>query len=323
MNIAVIGAGIAGLRLAQRLKSDGMNVQVFDKARGPSGRLSTRRSSGGSFDHGAQYFTVRSPAFAAQVDAWLEQGVVATWDARVVTMAEGRTESESDSPMRFVGAPRMSAIARHLEADLETSFGTRILSVERDGAKFLLEVERGEPLSGFDTVISAAPAPQAVSLLAASEALSEQAGQVDMLPCHALMVRFESAVECDFDAAFVRSQDVSWAAHNASKPGREFDPSWVFHSTPQWSEAHLEASSSETCEALLRAFEQALGRRLPDVSFFSAHRWLYARPTCALADGPLWDETIGLGACGDWTLGDRVEDAFMSAESLANAIRSR
>ena len=59
--IAVIGAGLAGLSCAQALLQAGHTVHVFDKSRGPSGRMSTRRAEDDNgpwqCDHGAQYFT--------------------------------------------------------------------------------------------------------------------------------------------------------------------------------------------------------------------------------------------------------------------------
>ena len=41
--VAIIGAGLAGLSCAQALVQSGHQVHVFDKSRGPSGRMSTRR----------------------------------------------------------------------------------------------------------------------------------------------------------------------------------------------------------------------------------------------------------------------------------------
>jgi renalase len=67
--IAVVGAGLAGLSCAQALLQAGHTVHVFDKARGPSGRMSTRRADDEhgpwQCDHGAQYFTARDHAFKA------------------------------------------------------------------------------------------------------------------------------------------------------------------------------------------------------------------------------------------------------------------
>ncbi|MFM8940069.1 MAG: FAD-dependent oxidoreductase, partial [Phenylobacterium sp.] len=59
--IAIIGAGLSGLACARSLHREGRKVQLFDKARGPGGRMSTRRVETPlgtiGFDHGAQYFT--------------------------------------------------------------------------------------------------------------------------------------------------------------------------------------------------------------------------------------------------------------------------
>ena len=52
----IIGAGVAGATCAARLQAAGWRVAVVDKARGPSGRLSARRSDFGTFDHGAPLF---------------------------------------------------------------------------------------------------------------------------------------------------------------------------------------------------------------------------------------------------------------------------
>ncbi len=41
--IAVIGAGVAGLTCAQKLQQTGRRVVVFDKSQGLGGRLATRR----------------------------------------------------------------------------------------------------------------------------------------------------------------------------------------------------------------------------------------------------------------------------------------
>jgi len=58
-NIAIIGAGISGLSLANMLK-DIANVKVFEKSRGFGGRVATRYSEDFEFDHGAQFFTIKA-----------------------------------------------------------------------------------------------------------------------------------------------------------------------------------------------------------------------------------------------------------------------
>ena len=50
--IAVIGAGISGLSCATSLQQAGFEITVFDKSRGPSGRMSTRLGDGWQCDAG-------------------------------------------------------------------------------------------------------------------------------------------------------------------------------------------------------------------------------------------------------------------------------
>jgi predicted NAD/FAD-dependent oxidoreductase len=58
VRIGIVGAGIAGLACAQGLVRHGHDVVLFDKGRGPGGRMSTRRMETprglAHIDHGAQ-----------------------------------------------------------------------------------------------------------------------------------------------------------------------------------------------------------------------------------------------------------------------------
>ena len=51
--ILIIGAGISGLLCGKRLTEAGQSVLILDKGRNKGGRLSTRRTDGAVFHHGA------------------------------------------------------------------------------------------------------------------------------------------------------------------------------------------------------------------------------------------------------------------------------
>ncbi|MEM7437271.1 MAG: FAD-dependent oxidoreductase, partial [Myxococcota bacterium] len=170
--IAIIGAGMSGLVCAEALQSEGCRVVVFDKARGPGGRMSTRRvpelGEGVGFDHGAQYFTVRSPNFAEAVERWVREGVAATWDGDVVAIGqEGVTRSQRHT-VRYVGVPGMNGICRSIARSLDVRFGVRVARVVRDGPGWGLEDDRGQPLGRYDVVLCTAPAEQTAVLLGAA-----------------------------------------------------------------------------------------------------------------------------------------------------------
>ena len=58
---------------------------------------------------------------------------------------------------------------------------------------------------------------------------------------------------------------------------------------------------------------------LPATIVVSAHRWRYAMVPPGDA-GALWDDGAMIGACGDWLLGPRVEQAYLSGLMLAEKV---
>lgn len=319
-HVAVIGAGVAGLTAACRLAHAGLDVVVFDKARGVGGRTSTRRSDVFAFDHGAQYFTCRSDAFTQQVGDWCRRGVAAPWDATIATLGAADSAASAKLADRFVGVPGMSALARDLAEGLRVECGHRIESVEGGPGCWSLITEDGARQEGFDSVVVATPAPQAVPLLASHPGFAESAARVEMQPCHAVMLTFAEGIGVDFDGAFVENSPLGWVARNASKPGRPPGECWVLHTTPEWSGTHLATPIETVMHALLLAFGRALGQALPDPTFQAAHRWSLARTDEPLGEPFLWAADSALGVCGDWLHGSRVEDAYLSGAQLAEAM---
>src|SRR3954462_2611646 len=62
-HIAIVGAGLAGIACARTLVQAGHRVTVFEKALKVGGRGARRDTPFGTFNHGAQYFTVRVTRF--------------------------------------------------------------------------------------------------------------------------------------------------------------------------------------------------------------------------------------------------------------------
>jgi len=318
--IAVVGAGIAGLAAARRLAEGHAAPMVFDKARRPGGRVSTRRAHDLAFDHGAQYFTCRDPAFEFLVSDWCRRGVAARWNAPIVTLTNGLHGEARGEPARYVGVPGMSALARDLAADLDVVCEQRIERIERSSGKWRVISDAGHVFDGFDAVVIATPAPQAMPLLAVLPQLAARVAAVEMQACHAALLAFAEPLGVDFGGAFVAESPLSWVARNGTKPGRATRECWVLQTTPDWSTAHLDASSDAITAELLDAFGTALGIAFPPTTFRALHLWRFARCDRPLGHPFLWDPDAGLGVCGDWTFGGRVESAFSSGEQLAIAM---
>ncbi|KRB38312.1 NAD(P)/FAD-dependent oxidoreductase [Acidovorax sp. Root70] len=324
--IAVIGAGLAGLSCAQALLLAGHTVHVFDKSRGPSGRMSTRRAEDAAgpwqCDHGAQYFTVRDPQFRAEVARWQQAGVAAQWDARLASF-DGKTWTAPHTPLeRFVGTPRMTSPATWLAQVGErahTQWQTTVRQLERhpDGWA-ITSAEQGLHPQRYSAVLLALPAPQGGPLLTdVAPAGAAVAGRARMRGSWAVMLRYGAPVALPWDGAFINAGPLRWVARDSSKPGRAGPETWLLHASAEWSDTHIEDSADSVIAALLAAFA-ALGGPAPLAA--TAHRWRYADTEPALTLGCWWDADARLGLCGDWLNGGKVEGAWLSGRALARQV---
>ncbi|TIX51557.1 NAD(P)/FAD-dependent oxidoreductase [Alteraurantiacibacter aquimixticola] len=310
-HVAIIGAGMAGMSCARRLGESGWRVSLFDKGRGPGGRMSTRWMEHNGqqlrFDHGAQYFTADDALMARQVDEWHAAGVVERWPP--------------DRPGAWVGAPCMNAPLKHMAQSLDISFATRIEMIERGEGGYRLRAKDAQLPDTFDDVVIAVPAEQAAMLaFPIDRELVRLAVSIRSAPCWTLMCAFGERLDAAHDS--YRSESaIAWAARNNAKPGRGEAECWVIQAGAEWSRQHLESRPDAIAAALLAEFAELTGIVQPKPVAEAAHRWRYAFPA-ASDRGYLWDSGTRMGACGDWLRGPTVGDAWMSGRLLADAIFS-
>ncbi|WP_425613371.1 NAD(P)/FAD-dependent oxidoreductase [Anatilimnocola sp. NA78] len=323
--VGIIGAGVAGLTCGRALQQAGIQVTLLEKSRGVGGRVATRRlESGVTFDHGAQYFTARDPAFQEQVDRWLAAGTVRSWMGKIVSLDRGETTDLHEERTRYVGVPGMNAIAKALAADLKVLTNTTAVSLQRLDHWWQVIDSANQFHGPFDCLISTAPAEQSTKLIADhSQALRDQIANVPMAPCWAVMMQIPEPVPTSFDAAFVQHSPLSWIARNSSKPERATADCWVLHASAAWSIAHLEESADEIAQVLANEFWLAVGQPRRSLSHLLGHRWRYALPAEPLEHRFLLDHSTHLAVCGDWCGGPRVEGAFLSGLALAEEILAK
>lgn len=331
--VAVVGGGIAGLAAAGVLAEAGFRVVVFDKGRGPGGRMSTRREGELRFDHGAQYFTAKDPVFASRVEAWRKAGVVRAWRPVLAEINAEGVRLKGGGPARFVGVPGMNEVCRHLSETLGAGacvhYGCEVARIERRGGLWRIGGEGGEDLGGFEGLVVAAPPAQAARLIGeAAPGLAARASEAVVEPCWAAMLAFDRPV-CGgsgvrIDGAFVNTGPLRWIARDSAKPGRAEGERWVVHAGAAWSRANLELDRERACERLAGLFADAIGRlgggALARPTLMVAHRWRYALPSRPLEARALFDAGLCVACCGDWCAGPRVEGAWLSGEYGAGLV---
>lgn len=336
LSLAVIGAGMAGATVAQTLARAGYRVHVFDKARGPGGRLATRRvewtdrhghATVTRLDHGALGFEAHDPAFQAFVDGATRDGWLARWNPR---LAPGSASIAGEAVVN-VPVPDMPALCRHLldGVTLHMSFAVDALVRSPQG----WQVQAGAQVHAdrFDAVVLALPPAQAAPLLDPHRPdWARQASAARMQPCWTLMGIAEDAKpDAGWDLARPPSGPLAWVLRSDSRPGRAKVPGqahWVAHARADWSLQQLEQPVDWVQSQLKTALARCASVPI-NWHHCTVHRWRYALPPSAGAARPRetawYDAAQGLGVCGDFFCTSGVEGAWLSAQSLCQTVLQR
>lgn len=340
-SVLIVGAGIAGLTLANRLQQEGMAVTVIEKARGTGGRFSSKRLSHNnihiSADMGAPSFTAVSEEFLDKVKAWQAKGVVAPWHV------------DQAGAQHYVGIPRNSMLTRHLSENIDVRYSTRVSKLKQESTGWKLECtpHEGEVFELYgDYLVLTTPAQQAADLLPLSYVAREWLQQVHCAPAFVSLLLCDKQMTTDTPLMLLNHPDVARISFEHDKPERTYHGYSVLkvEATTQFTLLNLNSDKAVVQKMLIEAVQDILSTRL-NVIEAHTHRWLYSRYSPENIDlfnhyqiklnEPYLNLNHNLFLCGDYIakahfmkhtpneLFCDFEASFLAAEQLAQHLLSQ
>jgi renalase len=312
--VVIVGAGLSGLIAAEQVAASGQPTIVLEGSARVGGRLATVDVGEGRADLGAQFFTVRSEAFARRVEEWSAKGIVYEWC---------RGFNEVDGYPRYAVRGGMGALAVHLAGELpdgccevRTGHAVEVLAGVGGGR------DRRWRLAGpgwelyAAAVLLTCPVPEALALLdgdvtsALDGDLRQGLRAIDyhrVLAVAALLDR-PSAIPPP-GARQLEEGPFSFVADNEAK-GLSDRPTVTLHvahtlSAQLWDERDDDALVAD----LLERARPWLGDAV--VLDTRLERWLRSGPVVAWPDR-CCEPVPGLFLAGDAFGGPKVEGAFLS-----------
>lgn len=324
-SVIVVGAGLTGLVAARTLSEHDQPSVVFDKARSVGGRMATRRLAGmggavALVDHGAQFFTARSPEFRAEVEAWLSLGIAREW-------CRGFGETQDGYP-RYCAPGGMNAITKHLAsgASVAVNAPVRSVSLTDDGLVVTTDFAARHLCTA---AVLTPPVPQSLVLcdqggLALPGNDRAQLEMVRYARCLALLVTVDrpGLIRSPGGLQLTASQDptFSFVADNHAKQLSTI-PALTLHANDLMSERHYD----DPDDSLLPLLMSEAHRYLDGAGVVTAEvkRWRYARPTVTyprrcLSIHPSDDTQVVFA--GDAFGEAKVEGAFVSGLAAAQSV---
>ncbi|MBV8085877.1 MAG: FAD-dependent oxidoreductase [Chloroflexi bacterium] len=296
--VAIVGAGMAGLAAARRLRGR-FEVVVYERAADVGGRATSRTERGAVFDPGAQY----AKAPTAELERLLteELGHETLVDiARPVWTFDGGGRIEPGDPALDSGAKwtysdGLIRLGRELARGTDVRLGTSVAPEQLEA----------------DAVLVTAPESSGVNYRAC---ISFAFGYRDELPGG----EWYALVNTD------RAHPISWLAYERLKPGRPMGGQQVVlaQMAPGWSAERLNQAGDVPAQEAAELAARLLGTRLEPV-WADRTDWRYALPDGRAPAEQLDEPERGLFHAGDFTAGQgRIHLAIQEGWRAAAAIEA-
>jgi predicted NAD/FAD-dependent oxidoreductase len=314
-DVLIVGGGLSGLMAARVLREQDIGAVVVEKSKGAGGRMATRWIGPGRADHGAQFFTVRTPEFEGHVKGWLDKGLAFVWS---LGWSGGSLAcSPADGHPRYAIYGGMNALAQHLAEGLEIQVNSRLTSITAVNEKWRAETEEGAQYESRALLLTP-PVPQSLELLDAGQTNLSQSDRtalerVEYDPCLTAMFWLRGMPELPAPGALQRfDAAIQFMADNHRK-GISPEASIV---TAQASPAFSRQLWDKPDEQALEWIEaEARPHWSPVVTVEEAQlkRWRYAQVTVTHPERFLAAEGLPpLLFAGDAFGGPRIEGAALS-----------
>ena len=281
MRALIVGAGLSGLALARGILKarPSLEVSIVEKSRGVGGRMATRRSDHGRFDHGAQFYALKAP-IAELHTAWTAAGLTQPYF----------TAGDSE---RLSAKTGMTALAKNLASELPSvQLEKRLASLAetRDGrvvAHFEANAKTGQTTeddTGFDVVALTCPIPQSIEILRASS-LAIPPGLQDIRYAKALIGLIEWTTPPDRASLpphgylELADEDGFQTIVDQRAKGLHAEPAWTVTMSPAWSERMFDTPEPETLDEMLSLLNRRFGEG--KVRTIQLKKWRYAHPFAA------------------------------------------
>jgi renalase len=302
-DLLVVGAGLAGLTLAYRMRQSQPDwmIEVIDKSTSVGGRLSCRRLVGDTFDHGAQSISLAPE----------DQYVVDFWKAQIPL-----TELVDGDQITYFSALGMTALAKSLGGTLDVKLRHKALSLERFDDHLVVKSDSHMDFLSRRVVLTC-PLPQSLEILERS-GIRYADHLKQRVYSKAIVIMIQSnQVSADFKNELLSMPHVIAGVYPQHSKRKLSQPCWTIEMAEIWSNMHFELSDAEIFESAVNVFREASPGL--EIKSSSVKKWRFARPIYGYEDGYA-SPCKGIFLAGDAFGGTSASGALLSARQLAHVL---
>jgi len=321
-NIAIIGAGITGITLANLLQEK-YNLTVFEKSRGVGGRMATRRAEPYQFNHGAQYFKIGNKEFKDFMQPLMVNKIIKPLKANQIEILNKKVIKRTKiyNKKYFTAESKMNSVVKYLiNNNLSIKLLCNIEKTLKENDKWFIIDSDKVSYGPYDWLLITIPPNQATKILYNSFKFLDIIKKIKMRSCYSLMLGFDEIKEFDFDTALFLDEDVKWLSISKKILEKKEYYNLLINSSFNFAEQNINGSKDKISNYLIKQVSDILQCELNNYKHRALHFWKYAMSEKNNNLGSLFDEDLKVIVCGDWCMNGKVEGAFLSAKNAANKL---
>ncbi|MDC3076005.1 FAD-dependent oxidoreductase [Paracoccaceae bacterium] len=307
--IVIIGAGVSGLLCGKRLTEAGHSVLLIDKGRNVGGRLSTRRTDGAIFHHGASAL----PDFYKHKD-------LPEFGFETLKRAENEKVIQRKGDL-FEPVSSVSHLVSFFAARLTIQEGCEAISLNLQNKTIdVMYQSNSSKKIPYDLLIISIPPNQAKTLVNNQiDRFDNCLSKVEMRSSAAALFAFDINPELVKETYFSNENIHIYIENNRFKCVQQLFCLTV-HTKEPFARKVVNNDKNEIKELLLKQVSNAVPVSLPKPNYGAGHRWLYGFTERSLGKPYLFYTKESVGICGDWCAGSTILDAASSGIKLAEKV---
>lgn len=298
--VLVVGGGLTAAVTSSLLteKLAQGSVNVWDKARGAGGRMTTSRSPGNpqcKVDLGAQYVSATPANQCKHQDVYsdlLDAGVLVALDTQGI---QGFRKGEPGT-LHYSTPQGMSSIVKHFfnRSGLAVDFNRRIVDVSSSGAGWSVTTDK-EIKGDFDAVVITMPVPQVLelggdiaSLIQSDQSVLNKLKGVEYSARFALGLFFDESVDLgvNWTSNYVNHNIFRFVAVDNLKRGDKEGPTSVIaHTSVPFGIKHIERTPDSMKDELVAELMK-LFPAWPQPRHIKCLKWRYSQVSRSYAGSP-------------------------------------
>ena len=321
-NVAIIGAGITGVTVANLLQKK-YNLTVFEKSRGVGGRIATRRAEPYQFNHGAQYFKVENKEFKDFVQPLMVNKIIKPLKTNQIEILNKNVIKRTKiyNQQYFTAGSKMNSVVKYL---INNNFSIKLLckieKILKENDNWFIIDSNKVSYGPYNWLFITIPPNQAIEILYNNFKFLDIIKKIKMRSCYSLMLGFDEIKEFDFDTALFLDEDVKWLSISKKILEKKEYYNLLINSSYNFAEQNINGSKDKISNYLIKQVSDILQCELNNYKHKALHFWKYAMSEKNNNLGSLFDEDLKVIVCGDWCMNGKVEGAFLSAKNAANKL---